>query len=85
MTTTTVTDAEILAAVEGPPSLRPKPTDQLRNAIARERVGEPVDDLLKVFRRLLVTVLRQRDGHAEDRATTIADACERAIRAELED
>jgi hypothetical protein len=85
MTTTTVTDAEILAAVEGPPSLRPKPTDQLRSTIARQRAGQPVDDLLELFRRMLVTALRQRNGYTEDFATTTAAACERAIRAELDE
>jgi hypothetical protein len=80
--TTTVTDAQILAAVEGPSwSLRPKPTSPLRSAIAREMAGEPVGDLLDLYRRLLANVLRDRDYSPPLIAVTVA-ACERAIRAE---
>ena len=48
-------------------------------------MGEPVGDLLDLYRRLLANVLVQRDGCNVTRAHAIAEACERAIRTELED
>ena len=80
------TDDRILLAVDGYPNLG-SPADPLRGALSRQAVSSTprhFDDQIVEFWELLINVLRD-NGVGPRRALTYADACKRAIRAQMED